>query len=63
MRYFDNLVISVAMLLEPTVAELLAAAFNVGNLPGLQGWIGNVLVMIGTFAVVYQPGAKVAPAH
>lgn len=55
MHYFDNLVISVAALLEPVVAELLAFMFGVGFLPGWKGWLGNALVAGGTFAVVYQP--------
>ena len=55
MHYFDNLVISVATLMEPVVAELLASAIGVGVLPHLAGWIGNLLVLLGTFGVVYKP--------
>jgi drug/metabolite transporter (DMT)-like permease len=53
MQYFDNLVISVAALLEPAVAELTAVALGVGVLPGTMGWAGNAMVAFGTFAVVY----------
>ena len=53
MQYFDNVVISVAALLEPVVAELLAFGLGVGFLPGWRGWTGNALVLFGTLAVVW----------
>lgn len=53
MQYFDNLIIAVATLLEPMIASLIAAAVGVGVLPGLQGWLGNWLVVAGTMAVLY----------
>lgn len=52
-KYFDNLVISVAALMEPVVATFIAYVLNVGLLPGAMGWIGNVLVAVGTLSVVY----------
>jgi drug/metabolite transporter (DMT)-like permease len=55
MQFFDNLVICVAALMEPVVAELLAFVIGVGFLPGWKGWLGNGLVAAGTFAVVYRP--------
>lgn len=55
MQYFDNLVIAVAGLLQPVVATFTAFFIGVGALPGASGWIGNALVMGGTFAVVYKP--------
>jgi len=55
MHYFDNVVISVAALMEPVIAEFLNCAMGVGELPSLLGWWGNLLVACGTFAVVYQP--------
>jgi len=57
MQYFDNLVISVATLLEPVVASLLAYFLNIGLLPGTNGWIGNLLVAGGTISVIY-PSTK-----
>jgi hypothetical protein len=54
MQYFDNLVISSATLLEPVVAEFMACFAGVGMLPGWQGWLGNALVALGTFAVIYK---------
>jgi hypothetical protein len=55
MQFFDNLVICVASLMEPVVAEFLAFVIGVGFLPGWKGWLGNCLVAAGTFAVVYRP--------
>jgi len=55
MHYFDNVVISVAALIEPLMAEFLNCALGVGALPSWMGWWGNLLVACGTFAVVYQP--------
>jgi len=54
MQYFDSLVIAVAGLMQPVVAEFLAFFIGVGLLPGVLGWIGNALVASGTFAVVYK---------
>lgn len=53
MAYFENIIISVATLLEPMVAVLIAFALGVGELPGPMGWVGNILVILGTFGVVY----------
>ena len=53
MQYFDNIIIAVATLLEPMIATLIAVALHVGCLPGLLGWMGNFLVVLGTLGVVY----------
>jgi drug/metabolite transporter (DMT)-like permease len=53
MQQFDTLVIAVATLLEPMAASVIAYTLAVGLLPGFMGWIGNLLVAVGTFAVVY----------
>jgi drug/metabolite transporter (DMT)-like permease len=53
MEFFDNIIITVATLLEPMIATLIAFALGVGDLPGTFGWIGNFLVAVGTFFVVY----------
>lgn len=58
MQYFDSIIIAVATLLEPMIASIIAYIMHVGVLPGLQGWLGNVLVIAGTFAVVYPAAAK-----
>jgi drug/metabolite transporter (DMT)-like permease len=62
-QYFDNLVISVAALMEPVVATFIAFGLGVGMLPGPLGWIGNVLVATGTLAVVYPTVEKSGGAH
>lgn len=53
LQYFDSIIIAVATLLEPMLASIIAFSMGVGELPGLQGWIGNLLVALGTLAVVY----------
>ena len=58
MQYFDNLVITVATLLEPIVASFMAYMLKVGLLPGGLGWVGNCLVMAGTVAVIYPNANK-----
>lgn len=68
MQYFDNLVISVAALMEPVVAEFLALLLGVGSLPGFLGWAGNALVAVGTFCVIAPSnmshgGGKGASSH
>lgn len=55
MKHLDNLVIAVATLLEPAVATILAYWIVGANLPGPFGWLGNLLIIAGTFAVVYRP--------
>jgi hypothetical protein len=52
------LVISVSTLLEPIIAEVTAFALGVGLLPGPMGWIGNAMVILGTFAVVLPTARK-----
>jgi drug/metabolite transporter (DMT)-like permease len=50
--------------MEPVVAELLAFVIGVGFLPGWKGWLGNGLVIAGTFAVVYRPhGSDKTTSH
>lgn len=58
MQYFDSLVIAVAGLMQPVVAEFVAFFIGVSLLPGLLGWLGNLLVFGGTIAVVYKPDTK-----
>lgn len=58
MQYFDNIVISVATLMEPVVASFLAYFIHVGLLPGVLGWFGNVLVAVGTICVIFPASRK-----
>ena len=58
MQYFDNIVIAVAALMEPVVAEFLAVGLGVGSMPGWKGWLGNACVMFGTLFVVSPSGGN-----
>ena len=58
MQYFDSIIIAISTLLEPMVASIIATIMHVGVLPGPQGWVGNILVVVGTFAVVYPSATK-----
>lgn len=53
MQYFDNIIIAVATLLEPMIATVIAVGIGVGEWPGVVGWAGNALVVMGTLCVVY----------
>ncbi|KAL3942081.1 MAG: hypothetical protein SGBAC_003677 [Bacillariaceae sp.] len=55
LKYFDPLVVSVAALSEPVVAQFISFVAQVGLLPGWFGWIGNALIAIGSYCVAYQP--------
>jgi drug/metabolite transporter (DMT)-like permease len=68
MQYFDNLIIAVATLLEPLIATIIAFILGVGLLPGPLGWLGNLVVVIGTLGVVIpsinsKEGGASAAAH
>jgi drug/metabolite transporter (DMT)-like permease len=52
-KYFSSVIIAVAALVEPVVGAFTATAWGVGSLPGVEGWIGNFLVIVGTMAVLY----------
>jgi hypothetical protein len=52
-KYFTSVIIAMAALLESIVAAFTATAMGVGVLPGVEGWIGNFLVIAGTVAVLY----------
>jgi drug/metabolite transporter (DMT)-like permease len=52
MQFFDPLIITVACLMQPVVAEFMASAVGVSPLPGWVGWIGNAAVIGGTLLVV-----------
>ena len=58
MQDFDNLAIAVASLMEPVIAEIMALMLGVGTLPGVMGWIGNLMVMSGTIAVVTPTSSR-----
>jgi drug/metabolite transporter (DMT)-like permease len=58
MKYFDSMIIAISTLLEPMAASIIASIMHVGVLPGPKGWVGNFLVIIGTFGVVYPSASK-----
>ena len=58
MKYFDPLVPATVMLLEPVVGALLGVAAGTAKLPGLQTWLGDLVVACGTFMVIYSGSSK-----
>ncbi|OQR87685.1 Drug/Metabolite Transporter (DMT) Superfamily [Achlya hypogyna] len=52
MAYFDPLVVSIVMLLEPIVATLLGILAGVATVPGLVTCVGSVIVIAGTTLVI-----------
>ena len=57
MKYFEPIVVSTVMLSEPVLGALMAALVGSDPLPGLQTWIGNIVVAVGIFLVVWS-GAR-----
>ena len=51
MKYFDPLVVSVVMLLEPVVATMIGLIVNVGGVPGIWMVVGGSIVTLGTLMV------------
>mmetsp|Transcript_21668 Transcript_21668/g.38098 ORF Transcript_21668/g.38098 Transcript_21668/m.38098 type:complete len:744 (+) Transcript_21668:70-2301(+) len=58
MKYFDPLVPATVMLLEPVVGALLGVAARTTSLPGIQTWLGDLVVACGTFLVIYSGSSK-----
>ena len=46
------------MLLEPVIGALLGTAAGTAPLPGLQTWLGDLVVAGGTFMVIYAGSSK-----
>jgi hypothetical protein len=57
MKYFSPLVPATVMLLEPLVGALLGTAAGTAPWPGLETWLGDLVVAAGTFLVV-RAGAR-----
>ena len=57
MKYFEPVVVSTVMLMEPVLAALMGAAAAFDTLPGLQTWIGDGIVTIGIVLVIWS-GAR-----
>lgn len=62
LEYFDPVVVSMVMLTEPVVAAILGVASGVENLPGLQTWVGDAIVVAGSIMVIYS-GVKKAESE
>jgi drug/metabolite transporter (DMT)-like permease len=58
MKYFDPIVVSVVMLLEPVLAIAIGVAAGVDHVPGRLTWLGGLLVIIGTCFVVLAANKK-----
>lgn len=59
MKYFDPIVVSVVMLVEPTIANLMGVAAGVDALPGVLTVIGSLLVVAGTLLVIVSNSSHV----
>ncbi|OQR87862.1 Drug/Metabolite Transporter (DMT) Superfamily [Thraustotheca clavata] len=58
MKYFDPIVVSVVMLLEPVLATAMGVIVGVDSIPGILTWIGGVLVIAGTCLVILAANKK-----
>ncbi|OQR91511.1 Drug/Metabolite Transporter (DMT) Superfamily [Achlya hypogyna] len=58
MKYFDPIVVSVVMLLEPVLATAMGVVVGVDSIPGVLTWIGGMLVIAGTCLVVLAANKK-----
>ncbi|KAF0687137.1 Aste57867_21108 [Aphanomyces stellatus] len=58
MKYFDPIVVSVVMLLEPVLATAMGVLVGVDAVPGTLTWIGGFLVIVGTGLVVLASSNK-----
>lgn len=57
LKYFDSIVVSVIMLMEPVVGVFIGYWVGVDSLPAAQTWIGSAIVTFGSGLVVYS-GSK-----
>lgn len=57
MKYFEPVVVSTVMLMEPVLGALMGVAAGLDPLPGLQTWVGNAVVTVGIVLVVWS-GAR-----
>ncbi|KAL3796961.1 hypothetical protein HJC23_000714 [Cyclotella cryptica] len=58
MKYFDPVVVSMVMLMEPILASLMGAAVGVSALPGLVTWAGDAVVVLGSILVIWSGSKK-----
>lgn len=57
LKFFDSIVVSVIMLMEPVVGVFIGVLVGVDTLPGTITWVGDTIVTLGSALVVYS-GAK-----
>ena len=57
LKFFDSIVVSVIMLMEPVVGAFVGVLVGVDTLPGAITWVGDAIVTLGSALVVYS-GAK-----
>ncbi|OQS07399.1 Drug/Metabolite Transporter (DMT) Superfamily [Thraustotheca clavata] len=58
LAYFDPLVVSITMLMQPILAAFFGVAAGVATVPGLITCIGSVIVIAGTALVISSSTAK-----
>ncbi|OQR84730.1 Drug/Metabolite Transporter (DMT) Superfamily [Achlya hypogyna] len=54
LKYFEPIVVSIVMLLEPVLAVCLGIAVGVSNVPGLLTICGSAVVILGTAMVIHS---------
>ncbi|KDO29413.1 hypothetical protein SPRG_05950 [Saprolegnia parasitica CBS 223.65] len=60
LKYFEPIVVSIVMLLEPVLAVGLGIAVGVSNVPGLLTVAGSAIVILGTSMVIHASTKRVA---
>ena len=58
LKYFDSIVVSVIMLMEPVVGVFIGRWVGVDSLPSARTWIGSAIVTVGSGLVVYSGATK-----
>ncbi|KAL7543009.1 hypothetical protein ACHAXR_012308, partial [Thalassiosira sp. AJA248-18] len=54
MKYFDPVVVSMVMLMEPIIVAFIGKAVGVSTLPGWVTWAGDAVVMVGSIMVIWS---------
>lgn len=58
MKYFDPVVVSMVMLMEPLIALFQGIAVGVATFPGFTTWLGNAVVVSGSVMVIWSGSNK-----
>jgi len=58
MKYFDPVVVSMVMLMEPIIATFIGKAVGVSTFPGWITWAGDGVVMVGSIMVIWSGSKK-----